>query len=364
MTEANIVSVSQTSFRLKIPNISKLNEVFSPIQVVQDIPWKVKVFKSTTDAKQSLGVYLFCAKTDSSPNWSNAASATFKLPSFEGKNFIEAITEPYAFNYTESSIGFPSFIDWSDLFDATKHFVKDDSIQLDINIVAADPHEVNQSILVVGNSDRCCENDCLVTFQMTVINVSNLMAVRSTQFVLRGLLWDFSVYKDHSSQLGIRLGSRTTSDKVECKVRMTAKLMSSQANVTPVEKVKTKVVRRLQFLLTDQLIKWSEMLKAENGFVENDSINLEIEIKIDKPEFVASNDQTNNFNCSQDEVRMLKMECAICLESIRNQDISCPPCGHLFCSTCISNAARNRKTCPSCNVTVTLKALRRVYLPL
>lgn len=364
MSQASIVSVSQTSFRLKISSVSTLNEVFSPIQVVQDIPWKVKISKSIIDGKQSLGVHLICAKTDTSPNWSNAASVSFKLVSLEGANCVESKTEPYAFNYIESSIGFTTFVDWIDLFDMKKKFVNDDAIQLDVNIEAADPHELNPSIMVVSNSERCCENDCLVTFQLNVININNLMAVRSPQFVLRGLLWDFSIYKDHSSRLGIRLGSRTTTDRVTCKVRMTAKLLSTEAYVTPVEKVKTMIVRRFQIPLTDQLITWSELFDPDNGYVENDSISMEIEFKIDKPEFIPSSDQNGNTNWLQNEVKIPKMECAVCLEAIHKQNISCPPCGHLFCSDCISNAAETRKSCPSCNVSVTLRTLRRVYLPL
>lgn len=367
MVEINVVSVSQTSFRLKIPNISHLNEVYSPIQVVQDIPWKVKVYKSVRGSIQTLGVYLYCAKTDTSPIWSTAASAKFKLLSFEGSNFIEGTTEPYAFNFTESSVGFPSFVGWTELINPANHFIRDDYIQLDVDIEAADPHETNQSILMLGDIHRSCASDCLVKFEISIFNVSNLMAVRSAQFVLRGLLWDFSVYKDHSGQLGVRLGSRMTSDHISCNVRMTTKLIATDKHVLPVEKVETKVVRRLQFLQTDQLIAWNEMLDVGNRFVENDSIRLLIEVISDTPELDVPNKQigdADGLNDSMDRSRNVRLECPVCMESIAGRDISCTPCGHLFCSECILNAAKNRKTCPSCNHPITLKNLRRIFLPM
>lgn len=367
MVEMNVVSVSQTSFRLKIPNISNLNEVYSPIQVVQDIPWKIKVFKSIQGSNQSLGVYLYCAKTDTSLIWSTAASAKFKLLSFESSNFIEGITEPYAFNFTESSVGFPSFVGWTELINPTNHFVRDDCIQLDVDIEAADPHEINQSILISGLIGRSCTNDCLVTFEISVLNVSKLMAVRSAQFVLRGLLWDFSVYKDHSRQLGVRLGSRMTSDHITCNVRMTTKLITMNQHDLPVEKVETKVVRRLQFLQTDQLIAWDELFNVRNGFVENDTIRLLIEVISDIPKLDNPNEQiggVDQLNDSMERTRQVRLECPVCLESIAGRDISCTPCGHLFCVECISGAARERKTCPSCNHSITLKNLRRIFLPM
>lgn len=364
MVEASVVSVNHSTLRLEIRNISNLTEVFSEIQVIQDIPWKIRLSKTMQSTTQWLGVHLYCAKTDTSSNWSNAASATFKLISHENVNIVESTTDPFAFNITELCVGFTLFIKWNDLIDPAKHFVTNDAIQLDVNIEAADPHEINQSILINKNIQRCCSNDCLVTFELTVINISNLLAVRSTRFILRGLLWDISVYKDHSNRLGVRLDSKMTSNHVSCNVRMTTKLRSSNQTIKKVEQVETKVVRRLQSLVTDQLIAWNEMFNIENQFVEDDMINLLIEIKADKPELGHQNGLGGDeLNVSVVETTV-RMECAMCLENICNQDVSCPPCGHVFCSSCISDAAKYHRICPSCNIAITLDNLRRVFLPM
>lgn len=361
MSKVEIVSVSENTFGLKISAISKLDEICSPIQVVQDIPWKIKIFKNIQNANQLLGISLCCAKSDPSPKWSHAASASFNLVSFTGSTLIESISEPYAFSSNELSVQFPS-IDWDDLNDAKNFFVENDSIQLNITIKAADPYDVNQSVLMFGCTERCCENDCLITFHLTVLSLSNLMAVRSPQFLMRCLMWDFTIYKSNSSWLGIRLGSKTMTNKLSCKVKMTLRLMSSKEGVAQIQHVKTMVVRQLEFLLIGQIVKWDDLMKSINGFVENDSVTLQIEIQTEKIQMLA--DGKGVLNEFTEEIKPVKMECAVCLDVIHQQNISCPPCGHLFCSDCITGMAKKRKTCPSCNILLTVNGLRRVFLPM
>lgn len=366
MSEASIVSTSQSSFRLQVSNITNLIQAISPIHVVQDIPWKMKVFVNNQKSNQkTLGISLLCATSDTSQSWSQSASFTLQLIPFDGStNAIKRVSEPQAFNPNMKAITFPSVVDWCDLINVEKHLVQDDAIQMDINIDAVDPSDINQSMLIFENTARCCENDCLADYKLTVVNVKNLMAVRSPQFLLRGLLWDFSIYKDHSSQLAIQLGLRTKSDKVSCKIRMTTKLIASKKNVTPIGRVDTKILKRSQLPLMQKLMTWDKLLDQRNGFVENDAIALQIEIKIDKPQFVGENDMKMETTTTPTPTMQLKMECAICLEAIGNQNLSCPPCGHVFCSTCLSDTAEKQKVCPSCNIVINKDNLQRIFLPM
>lgn len=368
MSVASIVSTSPTSFRLKVTNIANLTQVVSPIHVVQDIPWQMKVFaKNQKSNQKTLGISLVCATSDTSQSWTQSASFSFQLIPFDGStNAIKRISEPQAFNCNMKTITFPSIVDWCDLINVEKHLVHDDAIQMDINIDAVDPCDINQSMLIFENAGKCCENDCLADFKLTVVNIKNLMAVRSPHFLLRGLLWDFSIYKDRSSQLAIQLGLRTVSDKVSCKVRMTSKLMASKRNVTPIGRVDTKILKRSQLPLMQKLMAWDKLLDTQNGFVENDAIILRIEIKIDKPEFVGENNMSGSMKMetATTATTQLKMECAICLEAISSQNLSCPPCGHVFCTECLTHTAENRKVCPACNIAITKSTLQRIFLPM
>lgn len=370
---ASITPTSQSTFRLKVTNITNLKQVISPIHVVQDIPWQIKVFSSNQkpNNNKSLGISLVCATSDTSQSWSRTASLSFQLISHDGStNAIKRVSEPQAYNCNMKSITFPSVIEWCDLIDTQKNLVNDDAIQIDITIDAVDPNDVNQSMLILENTAKCCANDCLADFKLTVVNVKNLMAVRSPQFLLRGLLWDFVIYKDRSAQLAIQFGLRTTSNKVSCKVKMTTKLITSKKNVTPIGRVDTKVLKRLQLPLMQKLMAWDKLLDAQNGFVENDAIVLQIEIRIDKPDFVGQQGGTNAVKMGATVAEeaaastQLEMECGICLEVIGGQDLSCPPCGHVFCSACLSDTAEKQKVCPVCSIAITKDTLQRIFLPM
>lgn len=367
MAEASIESTSESSFRLKVTNITKLTNVLSPIHVVQNIPWQMKVFLNDQKAnKKTLGISLVCATSDTSQSWSKSASFSFQLMPFNGsKNAVKYISDPQAFNCNIKAIAFSSVIDWCDLNNADKHLVKDDTIQFDININAVDPDDITQSMLIFENTSKCCENDCLADYKLTVVNIKNLMAVRSTQFLLRGLMWDISIYKDFLSHLNIQLGLRTASAKVSCKIQMTTKLMTSKNDKKLIGCVDTKNLKQPQTSLTQKLLNWDKLMDTQNGYVENDAIVLRIEIKVDKPEFLSKIGMNGvKVETTTPPPVQLKMECAICLEPITSQNLSCPPCGHVFCSECLSDTAKKQKICPTCNIAITKSSLLRIFLPM
>lgn len=367
MAAVSIVSTSESSFRLKVTNITKLEQAITPVHVVQDIPWQIKVFANKiqpNNNNKSLGISLICATSDPTQSWSQAASFSCALVPFDGTaNVMKRVSEPQAFNCNTKSITISSVVEWSDLMDVAKNLVNADAIQLDIVVDAVDPNDTQQSMLLFENTAKCCENDCFAEFKLTVVNVKHLMAVRTPKFLLRGLLWDFSIYKDSSAHLAIQFGLCTTSNKVSCNIKMTSKLNTSKKNIKPIEYVDTKTLQRSQMTLMQKLITWKRLLDAKNGFVENDAITLQIEIKVDKPQLVDENIGTNAMRATSTSKR-LKMECGICFEAIESQNLSCPPCGHVYCSECLANTANKQKVCPSCGIPITKAVLQHVFLPM
>lgn len=101
------------------------------------------------------------------------------------------------------------------------------------------------------------------------------------------------------------------------------------------------------------IISWTELLKPENGFVNNNSIILEVEIKADKPEGDVG---------PMCVIKPNQFECSICLEGLVGQDMSITTCGHTFCTACITTAIRNHAVCPLCQEAAQLNDLRRMYL--
>lgn len=98
------------------------------------------------------------------------------------------------------------------------------------------------------------------------------------------------------------------------------------------------------------------MLKPGNGFVNENSITLKIKIISDKPEGDVPDNKPNN------AVKRRRFECSICLEDLDNQDMSTTPCGHLFCTACITKAVRNHCVCPLCQEPVQLNTLKPVFI--
>lgn len=184
MTEANAVStVAESSFRLKIAEISKLHVIWSPEFEVYGVPWKTKITKNG----DWLAVYLFCSKKDDTPNWSHVGFATFKLVSYSGNaHGIEYRCKPYVFDPSGLGFGNHTFTKWNDLFSAEKNYVKDDTINIDVKIESS-PNRKNSSKLLFENIEKCCENNCLSKFRLTVTNIESLMAVQSPKFKMWNL---------------------------------------------------------------------------------------------------------------------------------------------------------------------------------
>lgn len=117
-----------------------------------------------------------------------------------------------------------------------------------------------------------------------------------------------------------------------------------------------KLLAKFTCLTIDPIFPWDELFEPQNGFVKNDAIVMKVEIKASNPEGIVLD--------KQKEIKLLQLECAICLESFCNQNISTTQCGHLFCSKCISTSIKANAICPLCNTNITLDTLQRIYLPM
>lgn len=347
---ANAIVKAQVSIvHMEISPISKLDEVWSPTVFIHDIPWQVQAYKD--EEMQSFAVFLRCVKDDDSSNWTVPASATIRLLSIAQKNaFYEHTIEPYVFSPSGLSFGKSALIQWDELM---KNYVQDDKIEMKVEIIAEDPNYVDRSILRVETIDKSCDCGSHATLRLTVANVDNLLAVRSPQFILRGLPWTLSIYKHQTSTLEAML-STESAEEVSCRKKMTIALLSSKQQADRIEESNED---RTEVLFVSDIIAWDELMAPKNRFVNNNSITLQVKIEVGQPDGDVANIG------SQNVIKRGRFECSICFESLDNQDISTTPCGHLFCSDCIGTAVRNRKACPLCQKPVQLNGLRRLYLP-
>lgn len=361
MATANVsssVTIASNTSLLTISKVSNLNTVRLPEVSIHGIPWAVKICKKEGAHQSSLAAYLYCEK-DVSSCWAHAAVCSFELLSFgDDRNSIKCHSIPYVFVPSEFGIGYgkDDIIQWDELFNEDKNYVMNDAIKLRIKITAEDPNQANKSSLKFERVVNQCNCEYVANFRLTVEHVVNLMAVRSAQFKLRGMAFVLTVFKDHTSQIGVLLECEAPSEDVSCKVTMLAKLVSSKADGSPMDKIGTKRLRDFDELALQGIVSLNEVLKPENGFVNNNSVVFDIEIKTDKPE----TDMQNSANGDAAP----KLECSICLANIINEEISCTPCGHTFCSACIEKAVEDNGECPLCKEAVQPDDLRRIVLPM
>ena len=358
MAEGEIVQI-ESIFSLRVP-VRKLNNFWSPPVMVQGIPWKINIKKNVVENEEWLAVFLHCKKDDRSRDWEIAADATFELIPFIGNTTVKMNIGPYLFNYISNGYGFDKFIKWKDLFDIGLKYVEKDETHFNIKVEMSDQNNDKASKLQIV-SNKCCEMSNQMTLQLTVNNIRNLMAVRTSEFVLQNFHWDLTVFKwSGDGSLCLRLRSKNESNQTPYNVKIDLKMKSSVEGVRNIEKSYNEQLQHREYVNVP-IISWDELFKPENGFIENDSIQFEVKIKVDKVDEVASNANKRRASSPADGDRM---ECPICLKPIKNQGASSTVCGHLFCSKCIENAVQARGLCPSCNAEIDINKVHRVYLPL
>ncbi|XP_055296991.1 uncharacterized protein LOC129565792 [Sitodiplosis mosellana] len=354
--------VHQNHFLLDIPNVSALKAICSRELYVHDIPWTVYVRKEEVKGEKWLGVYLRCAKRDTSSKWSIVASPTFKLVSFiDNVNPIEIPLVPYVFDCRRMDHGI-RMLRWNDLLNINSGYMINDTIFLEVKITMAGRNNPNKSELIFEEIGKSCEEGYRTKFRLTVTNIEHLMAVRTPEFMLRNTLWHVIINKYPTNGLALILEecmAKKNSREFPCKVNILAKLMNIGK---PIEEIQSKEMRYLD-RFTVLLASWNDLLTPENGFVRNNSIVIEVEISAETPKSIYTMDRKRKAISKPNGGKLLKLECTICLDSFGEQELSFTPCGHMFCSKCIQRSVQCQNLCPLCNGSVSLAQLKRAYLP-
>ncbi|XP_076818303.1 E3 ubiquitin-protein ligase RNF4-like isoform X2 [Clavelina lepadiformis] len=71
----------------------------------------------------------------------------------------------------------------------------------------------------------------------------------------------------------------------------------------------------------------------------------------------------------EDTSPILKLNCPVCLEPLHSviragRKICSTVCGHIFCRSCIKQAVRTCKKCPTCRKKLTEKGFHDIFLPI
>ncbi|XP_018335217.1 ubiquitin carboxyl-terminal hydrolase 7 isoform X2 [Agrilus planipennis] len=140
---------SEATFRYTLPNFSKLKDsALSPPCYVRNLPWKIMIMPRSSHTQdrmtqKSLGFFLQCNGESESSSWSCYAVAELRLLSV--KPGVDPFTRKiqHLFYSKENDWGFSHFMSWNDVLDPEKGFIKDDTITLEVYVIADAPHGVS-----------------------------------------------------------------------------------------------------------------------------------------------------------------------------------------------------------------------------
>lgn len=387
MAEATVISMnSQVNVCLSFSNISKLKSnddgIYSPEIFIREVPWKVSVHKEEIKNKKYLAVFLHLAKKMIDPQ---PATATFELLSFDNStNFLSSKNVKYKCDTYVFDNGFgygtSELILWDDLFDIKKGFVKDDTIKLEIKIKTDNLCKKTKSKITFENLETSNEaNRCVKTFRLFITNIENLMALQSPKFNMQGSSWDLTICKSRSSMLQVNFTPETFDENETYNINICVKLVSLTGDKKTVGQSDCFKYIIMQEILSFYVISWQQLLNPKNGFVNNNSIEMEVEIKICKSEDVICNDQNSGLSWPEfissgipigKWIRSLlsvsigtsKLKCSVCFDIIHDRNATTTKCGHPFCPNCITKFIKALENCPTCNEAVSLNDLHSAYI--
>ncbi|KMZ09438.1 ubiquitin carboxyl-terminal hydrolase 7 isoform X2 [Drosophila simulans] len=131
---------SETTFSFTVENVVQLkSQRLSPPVFVRMLPWRIMVIPND----RALGFFLQCNGENDSPTWSCNAIAELRLKCHkpDAQPFTRARIK-HLFYSKENDYGYSNFITWQELKDSEKSYVHNNSITLEVHVVADAPHGV------------------------------------------------------------------------------------------------------------------------------------------------------------------------------------------------------------------------------
>ncbi|CAD6198430.1 unnamed protein product [Caenorhabditis auriculariae] len=144
--------------KLNIPHIGQLRgKISTSYHYIANLPWrlaaKTEKTKRTSDVK-FFSVYIDCNPESESTLWACDAIVEFRLVSLRNdhnQNFTREFRNK--FNFNSNNWGFPSFMEWSELLNPDRGFVRSDKISVEARIVV-------QKVVGVRNNPQFDFSEC------------------------------------------------------------------------------------------------------------------------------------------------------------------------------------------------------------
>ncbi|KAI5634118.1 BTB/POZ domain-containing protein [Phthorimaea operculella] len=133
---------TQATIRFTLQNVRSRTvhvNYFSPPCYLRRLPWRIRTIRNKTPYGYYLGFYLDFDVNNlpSLPkDWSCKVKFECRLLSTNPNNAATIKSHEHIFSLSEEYSGWPKFINWSELTDPKNSFIKDDSITLEVHLIA------------------------------------------------------------------------------------------------------------------------------------------------------------------------------------------------------------------------------------
>ncbi|CAJ0593526.1 unnamed protein product [Cylicocyclus nassatus] len=173
---ARLENKTEGSIKLNIPNLSNLRaKVNTSFHYIANLPWrlaaKTECTKRTSHVK-FFSVYIDCNPESESTLWSCDAIVEFRLLSQrpDVTDFSRQFTNK--FNFNSNNWGFPSFMEWGDILNADKGYVKGDRVVVEARITVQKVVGVRKNPCFDFLSQEPHTSDAVLVIDGTKLHVS------------------------------------------------------------------------------------------------------------------------------------------------------------------------------------------------
>lgn len=217
-----------------------------------------------------------------------AASLTINIASHNKDNMLKDARNGVVFNSRFKYWRCIS-IPWKTFTDPLNGYVVNSTSTAKITLQVGELLDTSKDDLLKFETIRKCSDQCMDgVFRLTVNKINKLFGASTSEFRLGGISWNVVLYKsveiEQMSFLTINLTSSDvfeSTDGLSCETLVTCKLISFDQNIQPVTATYPKLNYKGIFCSnTSNIIRWPDLNKPENRFIQNDSCVIEIEIKI------------------------------------------------------------------------------------
>uniref|UniRef100_A0A7E4UL06 BTB domain-containing protein n=1 Tax=Panagrellus redivivus TaxID=6233 RepID=A0A7E4UL06_PANRE len=175
------------TIKLIISNLGGLKtKVTSSFHNIANLPWRLAAKTETskrTNGIRFFSIYIDCNPESESTLWSCEAVVEFALIAQRpcGSDFTRTFTN--TFSYNSNNWGFPSFIEFSDITNADKGFIRNDKVVVEAHIVVNNVVGVSRTSVFDFQSNNCPMSDGILLVEGAPLYISKqYLALHSPVF--------------------------------------------------------------------------------------------------------------------------------------------------------------------------------------